>query len=300
MGLDSIDADRTSAIVLVTDGVANVGETAQRQFIEMIKRKDTRLFTFIMGNSANRPLLDALTKASGGFAVSISNSDDIVGQLLTAVSKVSHEALHGVEVKIGGVKVADLTPSTIGSLYRGQQLIVMGHYFDGGTAKVELTGRISGQPKTYKTEFAFPRQSKDNPELERLWAYAAIKDIQSEMEDFGEKADLKRAATDIALEYSLVTDHTSMVVLREEQFAARNIQRNNQQRVAIEQAAQQQRAQSTPVSRRVDTPKPMYTTPRPSHSSGGGGGAIDGFILVLLALLVVPHLLLLVRRGEEK
>ncbi|MEW6647634.1 MAG: VIT and VWA domain-containing protein [Pseudomonadota bacterium] len=300
LGLSALEADRTSAIVLVTDGVANVGETAQRKFIEMIKRKDTRLFTFIMGNSANRPMLEAMTKASGGFAVSISNSDDIVGQLLTAVSKVSHEALHGVEVKIGGVKVADLTPKEIGSLYRGQQLIVMGHYFDGGNARVELTGRISGQPKTYKTEFAFPRQSKDNPELERLWAYAAIEDIQSEMEDFGEKADLKRAATDIALEYSLVTDHTSMIVLREEQFAARNIQRNNQQRVAVEQAAQQQRAQSAPVSRRVDQQQPMYTTPRPSHSSGGGGGAIDGFMLLLLAVLVLPSLMGRLRKAEEK
>ena len=300
MGLDSIDADRTSAIVLVTDGVANVGETAQRKFIEMIKRKDTRLFTFIMGNSANRPMLEAMTKASGGFAVSISNSDDIVGQLLTAVSKVSHEALHGVEIKISGVKVADLTPKEIGSLYRGQQLVVMGHYFDGGNAKVEITGRISGQPKSYKIEFAFPKQSNANPELERLWAYAAIEDIQSEMEDFGEKADLKRAATDIALEYGLVTDYTSMIVLREEQFAARNIQRNNQQRVAIEQAAQQQRAQSAPVSRRIDQQQPMYTSPRPSHSSGGGGGAIDGFILLLLALLVLPHLLPLVSKREEK
>ncbi|MEJ2456281.1 MAG: VIT and VWA domain-containing protein, partial [Candidatus Thiodiazotropha sp.] len=54
-GLKSLDADRTSALVLVTDGVANVGETRQRQFIELIKKRDIRLFSFIMGNSANRP-----------------------------------------------------------------------------------------------------------------------------------------------------------------------------------------------------------------------------------------------------
>lgn len=298
-GLDALEADRTSAIVLVTDGVANVGETAQRKFIEMIKRKDTRLFTFIMGNSANRPLLEAMTKASGGFAVSISNSDDIVGQLLTAVSKVSHEALHGVEVKVSGVKVADLTPKEIGSLYRGQQLVLMGHYWGDGNAKVELNGRISGQPKSYQTQFAFPKQTSANPELERLWAYASIEDMQAEMEDFGEKADLKRAATDIALEYGLVTDYTSMVVLREEQFAARNIQRSNQQRVAIEQAAQQQRAQSgAPVSRRVDTQQPMYSGSRASHSSGGG--AMDGWSVALLVLLLSAVVLGTQRREESK
>lgn len=282
-GLDALEADRTSGIVLVTDGVANVGETAQRKFIDLIRSKDVRLFTFIMGNSANRPLLDALTKASGGFAISISNSDDIVGQLLAAVGKVGHEALHGVEVKIGGIKVADLTPKDIGSLYRGQQLVLLGHYWGDGKANVELTGRISGAAKTYRTQFDFPARTQDHPELERLWAYATIEDLQAEMEDFGEKADLKRAATDIALEYGLVTDHTSMVVLRDDQFAARKIDRRNQSRVAIEDAARQQRAQAAPVSRRVDTQQPMYAGSRPSH----GGGAFDAWsVLLLLGLFI--------------
>lgn len=281
-----LEADRTTGIVLVTDGVANVGETAQKKFIELIRQKDVRLFTFIMGNSANRPLLEALTKASNGFAISISNSDDIVGQLLTAVAKVGHEALHGVELKIDGVKTADLTPKQIGSLYRGQQLVLMGHYWGDGPANVELSGRISGTKKSYRTRFDFPKQTSDNPELERLWAYATIEQLQEEMEDFGEKADLKRAATDLALEYGLVTDQTSMIVLREEQFAARKIARTNDARIAVEQAARQQRAAAAPVNRRVDTAQPMYSTSRATHSGGGsGGGAVDPITVLLFALL---------------
>jgi Ca-activated chloride channel family protein len=291
-GLNALDADRTSAIVLVTDGVANVGETEQRKFIELIKRKDTRLFTFIMGNSANRPLLEALTRASGGFAVSISNSDDIVGQLLTAVSKVTHEALHGVKVTINGVKTADLSPADIGSLYRGQQLVLFGHYWGDGMAQVELSGRISGQPKRYHTQFAFPATTRENPELERLWAFASIEDLQAQMEDFGEKADLKRAATDLALEYGLVTDYTSMIVLREEQFAARGIKRDNAARRALEQAAQQGRTQRAAVSRRVDTQQPMYSGSRAGHS---GGGALDAWT----ALLLLPLLWVSLRRQRR-
>ncbi|MGD8309080.1 MAG: VIT and VWA domain-containing protein [Chromatiales bacterium] len=283
-GLEALDADRTSAIVLVTDGVANVGETAQREFIELIKGKDVRLFTFIMGNSANRPLLEALTGASGGFAVSVSNSDDVVGRILTAVGKVTHQALHGVEVEISGLKVADVAPREVGSLYRGQQLVLMGHYWGEGTARIELTGRISGQPKRYGTAFSFPAQAEANPELERLWAYASIEAMQAEMEAFGEMADLERAVTDLALEHGLVTDYTSMVVLREEQFGARGIQRSNRARVAMEQAARQQRAESAPVSRRVDSQQPMYSGSRADHS---GGGALDGWSLALIAILAI-------------
>ncbi len=36
-GIASLNSDRTSAIILVTDGVANVGETAQKKFIDLIK-----------------------------------------------------------------------------------------------------------------------------------------------------------------------------------------------------------------------------------------------------------------------
>jgi Ca-activated chloride channel family protein len=282
-GLQSLEADRSSAIVLVTDGVANVGETEQKKFLKLLKTKDVRLFTFIMGNSANRPMLEALTQHSNGFAVSISNSDDIVGKILEASSKMTHQALHGVELKISGVKVADLTPQQIGSLYRGQQLVMLGHYWGDGKAQVSLTGKISGAKQQYQTRFNFPATSNDHPELERIWAYATIEQLQQQMEDFGEEADIKDAITDLALEYSLVTDQTSMVVLREEVFQSRGIQRHNQQRLAIEQQARQQRAAQPVQTRRVDTQQPMYSAPRASH--GGGGGAFGWW---MLGLMVVP------------
>ena len=292
LGLDALDADRTSGLVLVTDGVANVGETKQRRFIELIKQKDVRLFTFIMGNSANRPLLEAMTKASGGFAVSVSNSDDIVGQILSATSKVTHQALHGVQLKIKGVKTADLTPKQIGSLYRGQQLVMFGHYWGDGEADVSLSGKVSGQPIAYHTRFAFPATATDNPEIERLWAYAQIEDMLAEMDDFGEQADLKRAVIDLGVEYGLVTDYSSMVVLREEQFEHYGIKRLNRDRLAVEQAARQQRASRPAVSRRVDSQRPMYSSHRASHSSGGG--ALGPWTL----LLVPPLLVSLARRRK--
>jgi len=282
-GLKSLVGDRTSALVLVTDGVANVGETRQRQFIELLRKKDVRLFTFVMGNSANRPLLDALTRASGGFAVNISNSDDIVGQILAATSRVTHEALHGVKIEINGIKTADLTPGQIGSLYRGQQLVVFGHYWDGGMATVRVSGRISGEDKTYQTHFAFPAVATDNPEIERLWAYARVEEAQQEINDFGEDADLKQAITDLGVEYGLVTDYTAMVVVRNEVFDAHGIKRSNQARLAIEEVARQQRNQRPAVSRRVDSQQPMYTSSRPSHS---GGGALDAWTLLLFLPLV--------------
>jgi len=279
LGLQSLEADRTSALVLVTDGVANVGETRQRRFVERIERQDIRLFTFVLGNSANRPLLESLARASNGFAVNVSNSDDIVGQLLTATSKVTHEALHGVRIEIDGIRTADLTPSEPGSLYRGQQLVVFGHYWGDGMAEVRLSGRISGEEVNYWTRFAFPREAGENPEIERLWAYASVEEALQEMRDFGENPDLEQAVTDLAIEYGLVTDYTAMVVVPDQVFEQLGIERRNRSRRAIEQAAEALRAQRPAVSRRVDGQQPMYSSNRPSHS---GGGALDTWTLLIL------------------
>jgi len=282
-GLAKVDADRTSAIVLVTDGVANVGETKQRKFLDLIASKDIRLFTFIMGNSANRPMLKALTQASNGFAISVSNSDDIVGKILEATSKVTHQALHGVKVDIDGVRTSNLTPNKIGSLYRGQQLVVFGHYRGDGLADIRLSGKVSGQGKAYTTQIEFPAVSTLNPELERLWAYASIEDMMNDMQNFGEDADLKQAVTDLSIEYGLVTDYTSMVVVRDEVFDALGIKRLNAKRLQTERSAQQQRAAQPVTSHRADTAQPMFQTSQASHS--GGSGSFDGLLLLMLSSL---------------
>lgn len=283
-GLDSLDSDRTSGIALVTDGVANVGITEKKEFLKMMSRHDVRLFTFIMGNSANRPLLEAMTEISNGFAMETSNSDDIAGQLLQATAKIHHAALHDISLEISGLKVADLTPERIGSLYHGEQLQVLGHYWGSDEAQVRISGQVGGKDVEYLTAFMMPVQSDLNPELDRIWAYATIENLQSKMDYFGADQDTEDAITDLAIEYGLVTDYTSMIVVRDEVFAAQGIQRSNRERVAVERIARQTRSTQAPQNRRVDQNRPMYKTQRPST----GGGAV-GLPMILLVTGMVLY-----------
>ncbi|MGB1466790.1 MAG: VIT and vWA domain-containing protein [Alcanivorax nanhaiticus] len=288
LALNPLDADRPTGIVLVTDGVANVGKTRQKDFLELLEKHDVRLFTFVMGNSANRPLLTAMTDASNGFAISVSNSDDIVGQILTATSKLTHQAMNDVHIEIDGIRTADLQPQRIGTVYRGRQIVLMGHYWGDGPANVTLKANVAGQDKIYRTRFDFPKQGGENPELERLWAYATIQQMQREIDNFGEEKDLQKGIVDLGIEYGLVTNYTSMVVLRDEMFAQYGIDRRNAKRRELEKLAQAQRQSVPPTSNRADTSQPMYTSSRPSFTGGGGGGGAFslGALLPFLILLV--------------
>ncbi len=288
LGMQLLDADRSSALILVTDGVANLGYTEKKDFLDLLENQDVRLFTFVMGNSANRPLLESMAKVSNGFAMNISNSDDIAGKLMEATSRLTHETLHDIDIRFSGVKVGDLSPERVGSLYRGQQLIVFGHYWTGGVANVTINGKVSGEDTRYSTLFEFPEISTLHPEIDRLWAFASIEDLQNRLDYFGEGADIEQAITDLAVENGLVTNYTSMIVLRDKRFDELGINRHNKARVEKEHLAREQRAAQGVRNNRVDQNQPMYSKTRPSH--GNGGGAFGPWMLVLLLPLLLKHI----------
>ncbi|HEX6161669.1 MAG TPA: VIT and VWA domain-containing protein, partial [Thermoanaerobaculia bacterium] len=56
-GLDAVEADRATSILLVTDGVTNAGIVDPREFAALLKKYDVRVFGFLMGNNSNWPLM---------------------------------------------------------------------------------------------------------------------------------------------------------------------------------------------------------------------------------------------------
>jgi len=285
-----LDSDRTSSIVLITDGVANLGKTEKKDFLDLMSKHDVRLFTGIMGNGANRPLLDSMVHVSGGFATSVSNSDDIMGVLISATEKVKYQALHDVALKIKGLKTADIVPAQPTTLYRGQQMVMFGHYFGDEQAEVILNAKISGEEKEYRTSFHFPKQATDNPEIERLWAYAQIQNLQDKADYLGvNRNEYRSPIIDTAVEYGLVTDFTSMLVMTDEQFEKHGIERSNRDRRTKEQQAAQKRKSSAVKNNQVDQHQPAFNSNRSSYS-GGGGGAIGPFGLLILLPLMITFL----------
>jgi len=313
-----LDDDRATSIILVTDAVTNTGVIDPSSFFKLMKIYDVRVFGFLMGNSGNWPLMRTICNASGGFSAGVSNDDDILGQIMLAKSKVVYECMHDSELSISGINVFDATDKQFGKIYRGQQLVIFGKYEHGGKANLKLKGRMTGKDKTYTTTFDFPDINTENPEIERLWALNRIEHLE-DLANMGQlpHEESRTAVRDLGTAYQLVTDETSMVVLSDETFAKRNIERKNQKRIETERTARVTRAQNVQKnktaqksksarkpqnvvrSHRVDTKKPMFKRKSPGFSLGGGGGAFDPFsagILIGAAALAGSIL----RRSKQK
>ncbi|MHC4448312.1 MAG: VIT and vWA domain-containing protein, partial [Planctomycetota bacterium] len=182
LGLRRLDDDRVTSIVLVTDAVTNTGVIEPAAFHKLMRTYDVRVFGFLVGNSANWPLMRAVCDASGGFFARVSTADDLIGQILLAKSKIIHECLHDARLKVSGVKVWGTTGEAIGKVYRGQQLVMFGRYEKPGTARVSLDATLSGADQTYATTIDLPELDTLHPELERLWALDRIEDMQWRMD----------------------------------------------------------------------------------------------------------------------
>ncbi len=273
-GYGRLDDDRTTGIVLVTDGVANIGATKEAAFLKLLRKYDIRLFTFVIGNSANRPLLNKIARESGGFAMNISSCDDIVGRIVQAKAKVLHENLHDVKLHFHGERVSEITPARIGNLYLGQQLVVFGKYNGSGHVDMELKAKISGKDHSWRCAAKFPEKDTDNPEIERLWALSAVEDRMEKIREDGESAKLRKEIVTLGTNYSLVTDYTSMVIVNEEAREGLGLQNRNRDRVQRERSAQQQRAKSPVKQYRADNQKSSKGMFNGKSSPGIGSGPV--------------------------
>ena len=287
-GMRALDSDRVTTMILVTDGVTNRGIVDPREFKQLMSQNDIRFFGFLLGNQSNWPLMETVCHATGGYYQSVSNSDDIIGQIMMAKSKVLYESIHDFDLKIRGVDTFDVSPSQIKKVFRGEQLVFFGRYAEGGEVDLEINARISGQDKQYTTQFRLPDVDTDNPELERLWAFNRIQFLEQQKElGQNEVSESESAITDLSLQYQLVTDYTSMLVMSDSQFQEYGIDRRNLARVNVEHLAQQNRIQIPVTNYRVDATKPAFGDQSRAPSVGGGGaGSISGWIAVLMAAVL--------------
>ena len=285
MAYDGLDDDRITGIIIATDGVANVGPATHAELMDLHRQHDVRLFTFVIGNSANRPLLNNLAKDSGGFAMNISSSDDIVGRIIQAKAKVLHEALYDAKLTFQGERVHHITPTQTGNLYVGQQLVMFGQYHDPGDVDIEFSGRIAGREMSWRSQAHLPEEATDNPEIERLWALATIDETMDIIRDKGETAKRRQKIVDLGTRYSLVTDYTSMVVLDEAQMEGMGIDRSNAHRVEKERKAQHQRAQQAVQTHRVDRTSDGSGMFGNSTAPGIGTGPVGPLFIGLAYLL---------------
>ena len=132
------DPSRLRFVSFLTDGyIGNeseiLGEVATRIGA-------TRIFSFGVGSSVNRYLMERLAKVGRGAVAYLGPQDSGYDVMDGFFKRVSHPALTDVRIDWNGMAVSDVYPSAIPDVFVGRPIIVTGKFL-GAASDVAVLGR---------------------------------------------------------------------------------------------------------------------------------------------------------------
>lgn len=219
--MDQADVRPLRIVMFLTD--AYVGNDFA--IIDAIKRnrQTTRVFSFGVGNSVNRWLIEEMARAGGGepefVYIGQTTEQDIAAGVERFNRRTRTPVLTDIQVTFNGVTPTDLVPdlSNIPDLFDQRPLTILGRYQGGGTGSVTIRGQTGRGPWERTIPLNLPAASADHSSLPTLWARAKI-DVLMGMDLVGIQTnrpnpDLKAQIVSLGEQFNVMSQYTSFVAV---------------------------------------------------------------------------------------
>ena len=207
--------DHVRIVCFMTDGyVGNDMEIIG----EVQKHPNARVFSFGIGGSVNRFLLDNMAKYGRGEVEYVGLNDDGSAAAKRFYERVRNPLLTDLSVDWNGMPVSDVYPKTIPDLFSAKPVILTGRYAGNGKGVIRLKGKMSGRDFVREIPVDFS-SSEQHDVLATLWARTRVDDLMGQdmngVQQGTMKDDLKQAITQLGLDYRIMTQFTSFVAVEE-------------------------------------------------------------------------------------
>ncbi|MBV9957751.1 MAG: VWA domain-containing protein [Acidobacteria bacterium] len=215
--LDPSDAqDHVRIVCFMTDGyIGNDMEVIG----EVQKHPNARVFSFGIGSSVNRFLLDKMAEEGRGEVEYVGLNDDGSAAARRFHERVRNPLLTDISVDWNGLAVADVYPKRIPDLFGAKPVVLTGRYTGSGKGTIKLKGMMSGREFTREIPVDFPSNETRHDVLASLWARTRIDDLMSQdwngIQQGTAKPEVQETITQLGLEYRLMTQFTSFVAVEE-------------------------------------------------------------------------------------
>ena len=212
----SDDQSHIRIVCFMTDGyVGNDMEIIS----EVQHHPNARVFSFGIGSSVNRFLLDKMAEAGRGEVEYVNLDDDGSAAARRFHERVRNPLLTDISIDWNNLPVADVYPQRIPDLFGAKPLILTGRFTSAGRGTIRLKGKMGGSDFVREIPVELPETMALHDVLAPLWARARVDNLMND--DYGGaqsgtmRADLKDTITQLGIEYRLMTQFTSFVAVEE-------------------------------------------------------------------------------------
>jgi Ca-activated chloride channel family protein len=186
---------------------------------EIQKHPNARIFSFGIGSSVNRFLLEKMARFGRGEAEFVGLQDDGSAAARRFHERIRNPLLTDIAVDFGGLPVADVYPKQIPDLFSAKPVVLTGRYTGEGRGSIRLTGKMSGRAFERTVPVSFSRSATEHDVLATMWARTRIADLTSQdyagVQNGNPRAEIKEQITQLGLDYRLMTQFTSFVAVEE-------------------------------------------------------------------------------------
>ena len=207
--------DHLRIVCFMTDGyVGNENEI----IAEIQKHPKARVFSFGIGSSVNRFLLDKMAAEGKGEVEYVALTDDGSKAAKKFYERVRTPLLTDLSIDWNGMPVADIYPGKMSDLFSAKPVILHGRYTKPGRGTIRLNGKVAGLEYSREIAVNFPEAEAANDVLSTLWARTRIDDLSSDKlktENASITAEFDKQITNLGLDFRILTAFTSFVAVEE-------------------------------------------------------------------------------------
>ena len=198
------------SVVIVTDGYVTVEE----EVFDLIRKNlgDANMFTFGIGSSVNRHLLEGMARVGMGEPFVIGKLEETQEKAEKFRKMIESPVLTKVKVDFGKFNAYDMEPLSIPDVFAERPVIIFGKWRGKPVGEMTLHGLTSSGPYVNKIDIRKEKPLKSNSALQYLWARYRIT-LLSDYNSLHKDDARVKEVTQLGLTYNLLTAYTSFVAI---------------------------------------------------------------------------------------
>ena len=215
--LPRTDPDVSRSFVIVTDGYVDV----ERETFQFIRDNsgNTNFFSFGIGSSVNRHLIEGMAFMGSGEAMIVMKPDMAEAQAEKFRSYINTPVLTRINTDFGSFQVYDVQPGSVPDLLAERPIIIFGKYKGKAAGTITVKGKAGRGNYKQTFDLASSTPVNENSALRYLWAREKIKllDYYSSEQTYGNReASGPAQILALGLKYNLMTNYTSFIAIDEQ------------------------------------------------------------------------------------
>ena len=205
------DEGRFRLVSFMTDGY--IGNEQQVLTAMHQKLGESRVFSFGVGSSPNRMLMNRMAMLGRGAVAYLSLNDNATEIMERFNQRISHPAMTDLQIDWGNMEVADVYPQRLPDLIVGRPVVVTGR-FKGEPSVVKINGRVAMEPASFSVALDETDASEKHAGVAAVWARLKIMDMMNVATRSPEAADeIKVTVLETAQAHNLMSAFTAFVAV---------------------------------------------------------------------------------------